>query len=129
MHSIQSAAEVAISAPLPSALRLRIRAAVVRAALCVVIALSCASAHAELPYRVELVGPSDLKEVVEPNLDLPRWRDFPGMTPDLLKRLAVEERDHIRSAVETEGYFSANVSAEVTEGEAGVASANRDRTG
>jgi translocation and assembly module TamA len=117
MHSIRGAAEVAISAPLPSALRLRIRAAVVRAALCVVIALACASARAELPYRVELVGPKDLKEVVEPTLDLPRWRDFSGMTPDLLKRLVIEERDHIRSAVETEGYFSANVSAEVTEGE------------
>jgi translocation and assembly module TamA len=117
MHSIQSAAEVAISAPLPSALRLRVRAAVVRAALCVVIALCSASARAELPYRVELVGPNDLKEVVEPTLDLPRWREFPGMTPDLLRRLALEERDHIRAAVETEGYFSANVSAEVTEAE------------
>jgi translocation and assembly module TamA len=121
MHSIQSAAEVAISAPLPSASRLRARAAVVRATLrtviATVIALMCGSAQAELPYRVELVGPSELKAVVEPILDLPRWRDFPGMTPDLLRRLAVEERDSIRAAVETEGYFSANVSTEVTEGD------------
>jgi translocation and assembly module TamA len=117
MLSIQGAAEVAISAPLPSALRFRMRAAVVRAALCIVIAFSCASAHAELPYRVELVGPNDLKQIVEPTLDLPRWREFPGMSPDLLRRLAAEERDHILAALETEGYFSANVRVEVTEGD------------
>lgn len=120
MHSIQSAAEVAISAPRPSALRSRVRAAAARAALrvaiAVAIALGCPPAQAEVPYRVELAAPSDLKEVVEPTLDLPRWRDFPGMTPDLLRRLAIEERDNIRAAVETEGYFSANVSVEVTEG-------------
>jgi len=108
---------VASAARLPNALRSRGAAAVVRAALFIAVACACATARAELPYQVELEGPEDLKRVVEPTLDLPRWKDYPGMTPDLLRRLAIEERDQIRAGVETEGYFSAKVSAEVTEGE------------
>jgi translocation and assembly module TamA len=117
MHAIRSAAGEASSAPLPSALRSRGAAAFARAALFVVVVCASATARAELPYRVELEGPEDLKQVVEPTLDLPRWRDFPGMTPDLLSRLAIEERDQIRTVVETEGYFAAKVSVEVSEGE------------
>jgi len=117
MHAIRSAAGEARSAPPPSALRSRGAAAVVRAALYIALCCACATARAELPYRVELEAPNDLKQVVEPTLDLPRWRDYPGMTPDLLRRLAIEERDDIRAVVETEGYFSAKVFAEVTEGE------------
>jgi len=83
------------------------------------IGLICASATArgELPYRVEIEAPPELKRIIEPTLDLPRWKDYPGMTPELLRRLAIEERDHIRSAVETEGYFSADVRVEVAQGE------------
>jgi translocation and assembly module TamA len=118
MHAIRSDAGVASSAPRPSASRFRGVPALLQAALFVVIACACAAARAELPFRFELEGPEDLRRVVEPTLDLPRWKDYPGMTPDLLRRLAVEERDQIRAAVETEGYFSAKVGAEVTEGEA-----------
>ena len=121
MQAIRSAAGVANSAPLPSALRSRGAHLSVRGTLrlLTVFLVACAwsTARAELPYRVELEAPENLKRVVEPILDLPRWKDYPGMTPDLLRRLAVEERDHIRAAVETEGYFSAKVSTEVTEGE------------
>lgn len=117
MHAIRSAAGVARSAPLPSAFRSRGAAAVVRAALFVAIACTCTAARGELPYRVEVEGPDNLKKAIEPTLDLPRWKDYPGMTPDLLRRLAIEERDEIRAVVETEGYFSAKVSVEVTEGE------------
>jgi translocation and assembly module TamA len=120
MHAIRSAAGVAGSAPLAGALRSPGAMAFVRVARCVLlfllIACGCATARAELPYRVDLEGPEDLKRVVEPILDLPRWRDYPGMTPELLQRLADEERDQIRAAVETEGYFSAKVEAEVIEG-------------
>ncbi len=117
MHAIRSAAGVARSAPLPSAFRSRGAAAVVRAALFVAMACTCAAARGELPYRVEVEGPDNLKKAIEPTLDLPRWKDYPGMTPDLLRRLAIEERDEIRAVVEAEGYFSAKVSVEVTEGE------------
>jgi len=121
MQANRSAAGVACSAPLPSALRSCVSRAVVRVALpalqFLLIACACATAHAELAYRVELEAPADLKQVIEPTLDLPRWKDYPGMTPDLLQRLAAEERDRIRAAVETEGYFSAKVYAEVSEGE------------
>lgn len=116
MHAIRSAAGVARSAPLLGALR-RLRAAkILRWVLFGAIVCSAATAHAELPYRVELDAPQDLKAVIEPTLDLPRWRDYPGMEPDLLRRLANEERDRIRETVETEGYFSARVEAEVSEG-------------
>lgn len=104
------------SAPPPGASRSTVVGTVLRAALLVVLVCVCATARAELPYRVELEGPENLKQIIEPTLDLPRWKDYPGMTPDLLRRLAAEERDRIRAAVETEGYFSAKVSAEVTEG-------------
>jgi len=121
MHAIRSAAGVASSAPLLSALRSRGAGVLPRGALLTVgfflFACACTAARAQLPYRVELEGPQDLKRVVEPTLDLPRWKDYPGMTPDLLRRLAAEERDQIRAAVETEGYFSAKVFAEVTEGD------------
>ncbi len=116
MQWTRSAAEVAISAPLASAWRSRGAAAVARVAFCIALACVTATARAELPYRVELEGPKELTEAVAPTLDLPRWREYPGMTPDLLRRLAIEERDEIRAIVETEGYFSAKVSVDVTEG-------------
>lgn len=117
MHAIRSAAGMASSAPLPSEFRSRGAAAILRAALFAAIVCACATARAALPYRVELEAPQSLKQIVEPTLDLPRWRDYPGMDPDLLRRLAIEERDEVRAVVETEGYFSAKVSAEVTEGD------------
>jgi translocation and assembly module TamA len=120
MHAIRGAAGVVRSAPVPGALGSNLVARTLQAArfvaLFATLACACATARAELPYRVELEGPESLKKVVEPTLDLPRWKDYPGMTPDLLRRLAIEERDRIREAVETEGYFSAQVSAEVIEG-------------
>lgn len=116
MHAIRCAAGVARSPPLFGALRRLGTATILRCALFGAIACVAATARAELPYRVELDAPQNLKEAIEPTLDLPRWRDYPGMTPDLLRRLAVEERDRIRDIVETEGYFAAQVEAEVTEG-------------
>jgi translocation and assembly module TamA len=103
--------------PLRNARRPRGAAAALRAVFAATLACVSVAARGELPYRVEIEAPQELKRVIEPTLDLPRWKDYPGMTPDLLRRLAVEERDHIRGAVETEGYFSAAVRVEVTQGD------------
>lgn len=81
------------------------------------VASACAgaSAHASLTYRVEFDVPAELRASVERGVDLPRWKDYPGMDSDLLRQLAEEARTQAKAAADTEGFFSARVTASVDE--------------
>lgn len=74
---------------------------------------------AAFDYRVEFEVPAALEPAVERSVDLPRWTGYPGMDPDLLRQLAEEARLQAKGAADTEGYFSARVTATVEEEEAG----------
>src|SRR5260370_41353763 len=72
-----------------------------------------APALARLDYRVEIEAPRDLKRVLEKGLNLERWRSDPEMDAERLKRLVDEAGRESREAAATEGYFSAQVKAEI----------------
>jgi translocation and assembly module TamA len=70
-------------------------------------------ALAKLDYRVEIEAPRELKATLEKGLNLVRWRLDPDMDAERLKRLVDEAVHEAREAAATEGYFSAQVRAEV----------------
>jgi len=72
-----------------------------------------APALAKLDYRVEIEAPGELKATLEKGLNIVRWRSDPDMDAERLKRLVDEAVREAREAAATEGYFSAQVRAEV----------------
>lgn len=70
-------------------------------------------AAAPVQFRVHIEAPKDLADMLRDGLALARWEQDPQMTPELLQRLVDEARNHVRDAVATEGYFSANVSSDI----------------
>jgi translocation and assembly module TamA len=72
-----------------------------------------APALAKLDYRVEIAAPAELKTTLEKGLNIVRWRQDPDMDAERLKRLVDEAVHEAREAAATEGYFSAQVRAEV----------------
>ena len=72
-----------------------------------------APALARLDYRVEIDAPHDLKVALEKGLNIVRWRLDPDMDAERLKRLVDEAVQETREAAATDGYFSAQVRAEV----------------
>jgi translocation and assembly module TamA len=84
----------------------------VRWALILLICIAT-PALARLDYRVEIEAPRDLKRVLEKGLNLERWRTDPEMDAERLKRLVDEAVRESREAAATEGYFSAQVKAEI----------------
>jgi translocation and assembly module TamA len=71
------------------------------------------AAAARIDYRVEIEAPRELKTTLERGLNVVRWRDDPEMDADRLKRLVDEAVRESREAAATEGYFSAEVRAEI----------------
>lgn len=64
------------------------------------------------PYRVEVVAPGGLDDLLEEYLDLTRFRDDPGLadiTEGELRRLMDATPAQARSLLETEGYFTPEV--------------------
>ncbi|WP_119154572.1 autotransporter assembly complex protein TamA [Caldimonas tepidiphila] len=64
------------------------------------------------PYTVEIVAPDALEDLLEKYLDLPRFRDDPGLadiTEGELSRLMSATPAQARSLLETEGYFTPEV--------------------
>ncbi|HEV8108849.1 MAG TPA: POTRA domain-containing protein, partial [Burkholderiales bacterium] len=78
---------------------------------------SAALAQTGLKYRVEIVGPKDMAEVLSQGLNLERWQNDPQMTPEQLRRLADEGVREARELAATEGYFSARADVAIEEGE------------
>jgi len=113
MHAVRGAAALPRSAR-PGQAWHTARALAWLAALAISV-FSGATAAAALAFRVEFDVPAELKAAVERNVDLQRWTGYPGMDPDLLRQLAEEARMRAKSAADSEGYFSARVSATVEE--------------
>ena len=78
---------------------------------------SAALAQTGLKYRVEIVAPKDMAEILSKGLNLERWENDPQMTPEQLRRLADEGVREARELAATEGYFSAKVDLAIEEGE------------
>jgi len=78
---------------------------------------TAADARPPRAYEVRIEGPDLLLlRVLERDLDLLRWRDYRGMTRELLERLVEEARAQLRETLATEGYFSPTIQA-VIEGD------------
>src|SRR5258708_2288403 len=71
------------------------------------------AAYARLDYRVEIEAPREMKATLEKGLNIVRWRLDPEMDAERLKRLADEAVQEARETAATEGYFSAQVRAEI----------------
>ncbi|HEY5898388.1 MAG TPA: autotransporter assembly complex family protein [Burkholderiales bacterium] len=80
---------------------------------CLLALSSAAPALAGLNYRVEVDAPRELRTTLERGLNIVRWRLDPEMDEERLKRLVDEAVRESREAAATEGYFSAQVKAEV----------------
>jgi len=65
-------------------------------------------------YEVELDVPEDLRALLSNNLDLLRWRNFPGLQADQVERLADEAPAQVQRLLETQGYFSPQITVRVT---------------
>src|SRR5207248_894701 len=74
-------------------------------------------ALARLDYRVEIQAPRELKATLEKGLNIVRWRLDPDMDAERLKRLVDEAVHEAREAAATDGYFSAQVRAEIESAE------------
>jgi translocation and assembly module TamA len=82
--------------------------------LAAVLLVSLATpALARLDYRVEIDAPKELKTALEKGLNIVRWRNDPDMDAERLKRLVDEAVQESREAAATDGYFSADVRAEL----------------
>ncbi len=66
-------------------------------------------------YRVEIDAPSPVKGAVERSIDLVRWQNYGGLSPELLELLINDAKEQARAAAESQGYFGANVSAVLDE--------------
>jgi translocation and assembly module TamA len=73
--------------------------------------LSATVAFAQgLNYDVRIEAPRPLKEMLEQNLDLMRWRGHVGLDLSQLQHLAKVAPEQVKSLVATEGYYSPTVS-------------------
>lgn len=69
-------------------------------------------AHAEpTRYEVEIDAKSTLKTLLEPHLDLTKWRDNARMSPTEWARLTNASPEQIRALLATEGYFNPRIDA------------------
>ena len=84
-----------------------------RVLVLILFALIAMPALARLDYRVEIDAPEELKAALEKGLNIVRWRLDPDMDEERLKRLVDEAVKETREAAATDGYFSAQVKAEV----------------
>jgi translocation and assembly module TamA len=64
-----------------------------------------------LNYEVEVKAPRPLKEMLEQNLDLMRWRGHVGLDLSQLQHLVKIAPEQVKTLVATEGYYTPTVSA------------------
>jgi translocation and assembly module TamA len=92
-----------------------------RFAIALALALACAwpASAKDTAYEVEIEAPRSLREALETDLDLMRWREAED-PPDaeLLARLARESEAQARDILATRGYVAAEVRAEAFTAEA-----------
>ena len=66
-----------------------------------------------IDYNVRIDAPRDLRELLENNLDLMRWRGNPRLDNEQLLRLVRTAPEQIKTLVATEGYYTPKVSADL----------------
>lgn len=76
------------------------------------IALLPLTAHAALDYRVDIVAPDNLKALLEANLDLTQLREDEALRDSDLQAMVGSTPDEVKKLLETEGYFSPQVSVQ-----------------
>ncbi len=64
-----------------------------------------------LDYKVRIDAPRNLRELLENNLDLMRWRGNARMDLEQLQRLVRMAPEQVKTLIATEGYYSPQVSA------------------
>jgi translocation and assembly module TamA len=64
-----------------------------------------------ITYTVRIDAPRALRELLENNLDLMRWRGNPRLDIEQLQRLVRQAPADAKTLLETEGYYSAKVSS------------------
>ncbi|WP_296952117.1 autotransporter assembly complex family protein [uncultured Massilia sp.] len=62
-------------------------------------------------YDVRIEAPRALRELLEENLDLMRWRGNPRLDMEQLQRLVRVAPEQVKTLIATEGYYSPQVSA------------------
>jgi translocation and assembly module TamA len=62
-------------------------------------------------YTVQIEAPGPLRELLQENLDLVRWRGNPRLDLDQLQRLVRDAPEQVKTLVATEGYYSPAVTA------------------
>ena len=65
------------------------------------------------PTRVTVDAPSPLKETLQREVGLARWRGYSEMTDDLLARLAREAVEETRGFAAAEGFFTAAIDVKI----------------
>ncbi len=76
------------------------------------------AAQAAAHYRIELDAPDAFRPLLAGNLDLYRWRTFPGLQHDQIARLAAEAPAQAGRLLETQGYFSPQITVRVEQPDA-----------
>ncbi|HEX8786916.1 MAG TPA: POTRA domain-containing protein, partial [Telluria sp.] len=78
-------------------------------------------------YDVRIDAPRALRELLNDNLDLMRWRDNAKVDLEQLRRLVRLAPDQVKTLIATEGYYSPKVTASLdTSGKTPVAHVNVD---
>ncbi|MGJ7916066.1 autotransporter assembly complex protein TamA [Massilia sp. LXY-6] len=62
-------------------------------------------------YEVRIEAPRNLRELLEKNLDLERWRGNPRVDLEQLQRLVRNAPEEAKTLVATEGYYSPKISS------------------
>jgi translocation and assembly module TamA len=66
-----------------------------------------------IDYDVRIDAPRQLRDLLENNLDLMRWRGNPRLDMEQLLRLVRTTPEQIKTLVATEGYYTPKVSADL----------------
>jgi translocation and assembly module TamA len=67
--------------------------------------------HGAVRYEVRIDAPRDLRELLENNLDLMRWRGNPRVDLEQLQRLVRNAPEEAKTLIATEGYYTPKVSS------------------
>jgi translocation and assembly module TamA len=67
--------------------------------------------HRAVSYEVNIDAPRSLRDLLESNLDLMRWRGNPRVDIDQLQRLVRGTPDEVKTLIATEGYYSPTVTS------------------
>jgi translocation and assembly module TamA len=64
-----------------------------------------------IDYDVRIEAPRALRDTIEENIDLTRWRGNPRLDMEQLQRLVRGAPDQVKTLIATEGYYSPQVTA------------------